>query len=1223
MSTSVHSILLDTGSSRASVSVKRKPPPPAGLTRRPSTSPPPSPTTQTHHSLQQVNLPFRKLSFSERYPEPDPTDPFAPLWVLRNRTCSALHREGPPVLGHLLQQKDTGEFGIRQPDRRRSISYLQTLTAASTLSISEASQPAYASDHGHGAAPVRAQRAHSIDNGSSKAASNFGSNGNGKLNLTSTLRRQSMRPTPLSQVTALTPTPSISRSPVNPIAPISSCVAPSPTNVGDDSSGTESDVTRVGHVGPLDVEATPRAAAQPSYQDSLNHHQPPHQEPQRARAGSASKLTRFLKARRASRSDSNSHNPRASITGINRIRKASISPPVFSTVVWAGQGGEFVPIKNHPLQQNAISILAATPPIPDALTLSPTQDADAKPDFLSAVAPAPVRQTPSPRPILTSASTDLLLQNDTVVPLSPPVPPALAARPSTSAGHTDESQSTFSYVHVPTALSSPSLAQLAASQATPGPGASASITSSATMRIKRTSSRPMSKLPPLGQSLSPSPLINSTTSTNLLSGASELLDSSHLEIGEWDIPSLHSLTKAASLPIIAESGVRITFGTLFAQQKVAVLFIRHFWCPLCQDYMTSVASLTRRLGPEAITGTSNEYGDGAESNEKSGDGDEAGKTGPVKLVVISNGSYTLIGKYKQIFGSGAAPLDVYTDPSLAVYTALGLGKDPMSIPDHHSHVHGRSNSSGIGPQARLDAEILNNSGDSACSDGGMKRARERSKSGGYVKHGLMSGIAMVFVRALKVGMPVWEKGGDLNQLGGEFVLGPGLVCTYAHRMQTTKDHAPFDDVLRAAGIVIPASPSRPLSRAKEEKQVEKQDEKKPSSLRKSRPSIGNTFVHVTSTTKVRARGQTIDIVPPPTQTHLAPAMPTSASSPLASKLSLVSDVNPVTVPERKKLHRRRRSVARSSIASVTITPKFASSTGQSLVPFVRSKSPAKLPERRDERESEMTHAPRPVSTIPIPSHSPDGAEQPPTPVMTRPRRLTLSADPMNDPETKWKEDRHRSLQKIKEKKNARRGLSQFDERQATTSSMAIPRATPPKLMPMSASSRSASRSNRSQSHSRSRSPSDSLSPSSTLSPSISIAISQASQSRHYHREKGMERTRSSRHRHGSTTSGMANAGVISTSDTERAVQSDTGLVISMQRERSAGARKEEDIGAAADDDNIVLIGREMKMNRVNLSGDHLARQGFRNAEVEVTGVVAATGVEDDVETVSERTLAHQ
>jgi len=72
---------------------------------------------------------------------------------------------------------------------------------------------------------------------------------------------------------------------------------------------------------------------------------------------------------------------------------------------------------------------------------------------------------------------------------------------------------------------------------------------------------------------------------------------------------------------------------------------------------------------------------------------------------------------------------------------------------------------------------------------------------------------MVVVRAFKVGMPVWEKGGDIDQLGGEFVFGPGLTCTYAHRMQTTKGHAPIHDILEAAGILTTPNRTRTPSTA--------------------------------------------------------------------------------------------------------------------------------------------------------------------------------------------------------------------------------------------------------------------------------------------------------------------------------------------------------------------------------------------------------------------------
>jgi hypothetical protein len=41
----------------------------------------------------------------------------------------------------------------------------------------------------------------------------------------------------------------------------------------------------------------------------------------------------------------------------------------------------------------------------------------------------------------------------------------------------------------------------------------------------------------------------------------------------------------------------------------------------------------------------------------------------------------------------------------------------------------------------------------------------------------MTGIGMVVVNAVKVGMPVWKDGGEIKQLGGEFVFGPGYVLS--------------------------------------------------------------------------------------------------------------------------------------------------------------------------------------------------------------------------------------------------------------------------------------------------------------------------------------------------------------------------------------------------------------------------------------------------------------
>jgi peroxiredoxin len=103
------------------------------------------------------------------------------------------------------------------------------------------------------------------------------------------------------------------------------------------------------------------------------------------------------------------------------------------------------------------------------------------------------------------------------------------------------------------------------------------------------------------------------------------------------------------------------------------------------------------------------------------------KQAGVDLVIISNGSHKMTKAYRRIF---RMPFALYVDPSLRVYHALGMTLRTL--------------------------------------DGGSE-----SERGQYVQHGTVGGIAMVVGHAAKVGMPVWEKGGDIQQLGGEFVLGPG------------------------------------------------------------------------------------------------------------------------------------------------------------------------------------------------------------------------------------------------------------------------------------------------------------------------------------------------------------------------------------------------------------------------------------------------------------------
>jgi len=176
----------------------------------------------------------------------------------------------------------------------------------------------------------------------------------------------------------------------------------------------------------------------------------------------------------------------------------------------------------------------------------------------------------------------------------------------------------------------------------------------------------------------------------------------------------------------------VRFGTLFEDQLTIVVFIRHFWCPLCQDYIQSVID---NASEEAL--------------------DHSG----VKLVIIGNGSPAMAKAYKDnVF---QCPYPIYVDPTRAIYNALGMTR--------------RTPNSGA-----------------------------ESGKCTYVRRGTLGSIGMALKNALK--MPI-GKPGDLGQLGGEFLLGPGIRAEYAHRMSTTRGHTSIKSLLQLANVDISPMPT--------------------------------------------------------------------------------------------------------------------------------------------------------------------------------------------------------------------------------------------------------------------------------------------------------------------------------------------------------------------------------------------------------------------------------
>jgi hypothetical protein len=141
----------------------------------------------------------------------------------------------------------------------------------------------------------------------------------------------------------------------------------------------------------------------------------------------------------------------------------------------------------------------------------------------------------------------------------------------------------------------------------------------------------------------------------------------------------------------------------------------------------------------------------------------------VDLIIIGNGSHKMLNGYKsesrrfqltRLFAntpdkSFKCPFKMYTDPSLELYRALGLTRQTGNA----------------GPD---------------------------SEAGSYLVQTPLEATMQTIKRATQ--MPLLHSPGHFTQIGGEFVFDGSLNVIYTHRMTTTRDHSPIEDVCAAAGM---------------------------------------------------------------------------------------------------------------------------------------------------------------------------------------------------------------------------------------------------------------------------------------------------------------------------------------------------------------------------------------------------------------------------------------
>ncbi|KAI0647408.1 AhpC/TSA antioxidant enzyme-domain-containing protein [Trametes meyenii] len=192
------------------------------------------------------------------------------------------------------------------------------------------------------------------------------------------------------------------------------------------------------------------------------------------------------------------------------------------------------------------------------------------------------------------------------------------------------------------------------------------------------------------------------------------------------LPPPDVLKKAYALNVFDDSGKEVPFGTLVQDQKTIVVFIRHFFCGSCQQYVAQLASVRKDALNNAST----------------------------RLVVVGCGEWRLIKNYCEATGFLHS---MYADPSRELYHAFGL------------------------------VESL-----------GRTPAGQEKRS--YISRSFLGNVVKSIWEGPLKNPQFMGKQGNISQLGGDFIFGPGESCTYASRMKHTEDHIEVADLMKEAGV---------------------------------------------------------------------------------------------------------------------------------------------------------------------------------------------------------------------------------------------------------------------------------------------------------------------------------------------------------------------------------------------------------------------------------------
>lgn len=180
---------------------------------------------------------------------------------------------------------------------------------------------------------------------------------------------------------------------------------------------------------------------------------------------------------------------------------------------------------------------------------------------------------------------------------------------------------------------------------------------------------------------------------------------------------------ATSLPVLDLNGTSHPFSTLYTtdnpNQQTLLIFIRHFFCGICKEYISGL-SQTDGITPNELSAVNK------------------------RLIIISCGQPNLIEQYAK---DTNCPFPIYVDPTQKLYDALGMIRT-LSLGD---------------------------------------------KKPDYVKSSFLSVLAKSVRSKLSAGSSMFQ-GGNIQQVGGEYLINNQGDIIWSHNMNNTRDHVEIKEL---------------------------------------------------------------------------------------------------------------------------------------------------------------------------------------------------------------------------------------------------------------------------------------------------------------------------------------------------------------------------------------------------------------------------------------------